>query len=62
MNPHDQPVMVPTVVPGDFFVRNEDLVQVVSVNGNDVVISDDDGVQYNISLNEARHLMEAYVG
>jgi hypothetical protein len=36
-------------------------VQVMSVNGHDVVVSDNNSVQYNISLNEARHLMEACV-
>ncbi len=45
-----------------FFVRNENLVHVVSVNGYGVVVSDDEGVQYNIGLNEERHTMEAYVG
>ncbi len=62
MIPDDQTEIVSTVAPGDFFIRNENLVQVVSVIGHDVVVSDDDGVQYNLSLNEARHLMQAYVG
>jgi hypothetical protein len=57
----NQPGMAPKVVPGVFFIRNENLVQVMSVNGHDVVVSDNNSVQYNISLNEARHLMEACV-
>ena len=62
MNLDDRPVMLPTVAPGDFFIRNETLVQVISVNGAVVVVSDDNNNESNISLNEARHLMEDYLG
>jgi hypothetical protein len=48
-------------MPGDFFIRFGELVQVVAVNGSEVIVSDDNGEQSNISINEAKCLLEDYL-
>ncbi len=50
------------VTPGDFFTRDGNLVEVVSVNGNEVVVIDELGQQYHIDLDEARNLLQQYMG
>jgi hypothetical protein len=50
------------VAPGTMFIRLGELVQVVSVNGNNVVIIDDNAEHSTIELNEAIQLLEDYIG
>ena len=64
INPNDRPVgqqSTITIMPGDFFIRFGELVQVVAVNGSEVIVSDDNGEQSNISINEAKCLLEDYL-
>ncbi len=64
INPNDRPVgqqSTITIMPGDFFIRFGELVQVVAVNGSEVIVSDDNGEQSNISINEAKRLLEDYL-
>jgi hypothetical protein len=48
-------------MPGDFFTRDRNLLEVVSVNGNEVVIIDELEQQYNLDLDEARTLLQQYI-
>ncbi len=62
MSPPPQPLLVlSTVNPGDYFLWNDLLVQVIAVEGDVVIISDDDGTHANISLEEAKLLLHDYV-
>ncbi len=47
---------------GTMFTRGEELLTVVSVNGDDVRVCGDDGMNYVITLGEAITLLEAFIG
>ncbi len=49
------------VIPGDFFTRDGNLLEVVSVTGNEVVIIDELEQQYHLDLDEARTLLQQYI-
>jgi hypothetical protein len=64
INPNDRPVgqqSTITIMPGDFFIKFGELVQVDAVNRSEVIVSDDNGEQSNISINEAKCLLEDYL-
>ncbi len=46
------------IMPGDFFVRFGELVHVGAVNGSELIVLDDNGEQSNVSVNEAKCLLE----
>jgi hypothetical protein len=47
---------------GTMFTWGEELLTVVSVNGDDVRVCGDDGMNYVIPLGEAISLLEAFIG
>jgi hypothetical protein len=50
------------VEPGTVFIREGTLVEVIGVNGNDVVVLEDDTLnQYVIDINEAAQLISNYL-
>ena len=49
------------VTAGDFFTRDGNLLEVVSVNGNEVVVIDELEQQYHLDLDEARRLLQQYI-
>ncbi len=50
------------VEPGTFFMREGTLVEVISINGNDVVVLEDETLnQYVIGINEAAQLISNYL-
>jgi hypothetical protein len=51
-----------TVTPGDFFMYNILLVQVVSVHDNVVVVSDEDRQEQNLDLQQAQQLLIDHIG
>lgn len=62
VNPNDRVIIATHIIPGTFFVRLGELVQVVSVDGNEVVITDDYGEHLTIELAEASQLLKDYLG
>ena len=62
LSPPPQPLLVlSTVNPGDYFLWNDSLVQVIAVEGDVVIISNNDGKHANISLEEAKLFLHDYV-
>lgn len=59
---HNVDVGASRIVPGTMFVRLGELVEVVSVNGVNVILRDDNGVHSTISINEANVLLNDYIG
>jgi hypothetical protein len=53
---------VTEISPGTMFVRQGELVEVVSIDGNNVLISDDNGMHSTITVNEAIQLFDEYIG
>jgi hypothetical protein len=52
----------PIVIPGTFFMRDGVLLEVISVNENDVIIRESDSLnEYAIRLNEAAQLIHDYL-
>jgi hypothetical protein len=51
----------PIVIPGTFFMRDGALLEVISVNENDVIVHESDSLkEYAIGLNEAAQLIDDY--
>jgi hypothetical protein len=50
------------VRPGVYFVRDEQLLEVVRVHGDSVVVQDDNNIEEVINKNEAAELLRAYIG
>jgi hypothetical protein len=50
------------ISPGTLFIRNEALMEVVQVIGDDVIILSDNGDELTINILEAEQLLEEYVG
>jgi hypothetical protein len=62
VNPNERVIIAMHIIPGTFFVRLGELFQVVSVDGNEVVISDDYGEHLTIEPAEASQLLKDCLG
>jgi hypothetical protein len=55
--------LVSSIVPGTFFMREGVLLEVISINGNNVIVEEAEGNSYRFSLdiNDAAQLINNYI-